>query len=53
LKLENGKTFTIKTKNRNNALNPVKEISLNGKPYSSWQLSHENVTSGGVLEFVY
>jgi putative alpha-1,2-mannosidase len=53
LKLENGKTFTIKARNRKQANSPVKEVLLNGKAYNAWQLSHEKVTSGGVLEFVY
>ncbi len=53
LKLEDGKKFSIKTRNRNNASNPIKEVLLNGKPYNAWQLSHEKVASGGVLEFVY
>ena len=53
IKLDNGKTFKIITKNRSNALAPVKEIRLNGNHYSSWQLSHNSILNGGILEFIY
>ena len=53
IKLDNGKTFKIITKNRSNALAPVKEISLNGRQYSSRQLSHNSILAGGTLEFMY
>ena len=53
IKLDNGKTFKIITKNRWNALAPVKEIRLNGNHYSSWQLSHNSILNGGILEFIY
>jgi len=53
IKLDNGKTFKIITKNRSNTLAPVKEISLNGRQYSSRQLSHNSILAGGTLEFMY
>jgi len=53
IKLDNGKTFKIITKNRSNALAPVKEISLNGRQYSSRQLSHNSILAGGTLEIMY
>ena len=53
IKLDNGKTFKIITKNRSNTLAPVKEISLNGRQYSSRQLSHNSILAGGTLEIMY
>jgi len=53
IKLDNGNTFKIITKNRSNALAPVKEILLNGNNYSSRQLSHDSILNGGTLEFMY
>ncbi|MHB9143159.1 MAG: glycoside hydrolase domain-containing protein [Paludibacter sp.] len=53
LKLKNGKTFVIKTKNRKALSDFVKNKTLNGKDFQKWQISHEKVLEGGVLEFVY
>lgn len=53
IKQGHGKTFKIIVKNRLNELAPVKEIRLNGKHYSSWQLSHDSILKGGTLEFIY
>ena len=53
IKLDIGNTFKIITKNRSNALAPVKEILLNGNNYSSRQLSHDSILNGGTLEFMY
>ena len=53
IKLDHEKIFKIIARNRSNALAPVKEIRLNGKHYSSWQLSHDSIMKGGTLEFIY
>lgn len=53
LKLENGKTFSIKTTNRKSLSDPVKGLRLNKQPYALWQLTHDVVLQGGELEFVY
>jgi len=53
IKPEHGKSFTIKTRNRKSTSDPVKEVLLNGQKYGLWQLPHEKVMEGGVLEFIY
>jgi len=53
IQLENGNSFRIKTKNRKKPSDPIKTIKLDGKEYYSFQLKHENVLKGGILEFLY
>ncbi len=50
IKLENGKSFTIKTKN-NNAQNVyIASAKLNGKEYTKSYISYEDISAGGILE---
>ena len=50
IKLENGKSFTIKTKN-NNAQNVyIASAKLNGKDYTKSYISYEDISAGGILE---
>ena len=53
LKLENGNSFSILTRNRKTPMDTVKEMLLNGKPYTSWQITHDLVLKGGKLEIIY
>jgi putative alpha-1,2-mannosidase len=53
IKLENGKIFSIKCKNRNSPNAVVTKIWLNKNSLDRWHLSHEEVLKGGVLEFDY
>lgn len=53
IKPENGKTFIIKTKNRDNLTNHIKEIKLNRQKCNSWQLQHNTIQTGGKLELIY
>jgi len=53
LKLENGNTFTIRTKNRKKQTDTIKSIKLDGKAYPFWQIKHDELLKGGVLEFLY
>ncbi|MBL4560931.1 MAG: glycoside hydrolase family 92 protein [Labilibaculum sp.] len=53
IKLENGKTFTIKCKNRTNKDDVLNKVLLNKITFNKWNLSHEELLNGGVLEFIY
>ncbi|QJX46859.1 glycoside hydrolase family 92 protein [Hymenobacter taeanensis] len=51
LRLENGKTFTIQTKNQSDKNVYVKQMMLNGKPLTRPFLKHSDITQGGELVF--
>ena len=53
LKLQNGKTFEIRTKGRKSADAPVKSVKLNGKTLHDMQLRHADIVKGGTLTFCY
>lgn len=53
LKLDNGKTFRIISKNRKYPTDPVRAIYLNGVKFEKWQIPHERISNGGVLELRY
>jgi len=52
LNLENGKTFTINTKNQSDKNVYVQKILLNGKVLNSYFISHTDIMSGGEITFV-
>lgn len=52
LHLDNGKTFTVETKNQSATNVYVQSITLNGKPHPSFFLSHSDIMNGGKLVFV-
>jgi putative alpha-1,2-mannosidase len=52
LSLQNGKTFEIKAPGVNDKNRYVKQVRLNGKPYTKMYITHKDITEGGVLEFV-
>jgi predicted alpha-1,2-mannosidase len=52
LLLENGKRFTIETRNQGEANVYVKQLFLNGKPYTRRFISHADIINGGTLLFV-
>ena len=49
--LPNGKTFTIKAKNVSKDNKYIKSVTLNGKPYDLWHISHQDLLNGGELVF--
>lgn len=52
LKLENGKVFTVKAKNASKNNVYVQSVTHNGKPYTRNYITHQDMLSGGVMEFV-
>ncbi len=52
IKLENGKQFSIETKNYNQKNTFVKSIWLNGKQIKDFKINHKDIMSGGNLLFV-
>ena len=52
LKLDNGKTFTIDTKDQADGNVYVKKILLNGKMLATPFITHQDIMDGGTLEFV-
>jgi predicted alpha-1,2-mannosidase len=51
LKLENGKTFQIKTVNQSDENVYIQKIELNGKPYNKLSITHGEIMAGGVILF--
>ncbi|MBO9659641.1 MAG: glycoside hydrolase family 92 protein, partial [Chitinophagaceae bacterium] len=51
LKLENGKTFQIKTVNQSDENVYIQKIELNGKPYNKLSITHEQIMAGGTIVF--
>ena len=51
LHLENGRKFTIRTKNLTKENIYIKRIFLNGKPYTRLYITHEDLMAGGDLLF--
>ncbi len=52
LHLENGKTFSIITKNQGETNVYVQKIILNGKALNRLYITHEEIMNGGTLEFI-
>ncbi|HPD96537.1 MAG TPA: GH92 family glycosyl hydrolase [Tenuifilaceae bacterium] len=50
--LENGKVFSISTKNQSPNNVYVKKVLLNGKPVDNFKISHFDIINGGELLFV-
>jgi predicted alpha-1,2-mannosidase len=51
INLENGKTFTVKTKNQSNKNVYVSKVVLNGKVLDRKTLNHDEIMNGGQIEF--
>lgn len=49
--LENGKTFTVFAKNRNNENIYIQSATLNGKAYTKSYIKHGDIMAGGELVF--
>jgi predicted alpha-1,2-mannosidase len=49
--LPQGKTFTVKAPRKSPDELYVREVTLNGKPYREIFIRHEDIMSGGALEF--
>jgi putative alpha-1,2-mannosidase len=52
MSLPDGKTFEIKAPGVSDKKRYVKSVRLNGKPYTKMYITHQDITEGGVLEFV-
>ena len=52
LSLPNGNTFEVKAPLVSDRNRYVKEVRLNGKPYTKLYLTHADILAGGTLEFV-
>ncbi|HEY8559367.1 MAG TPA: GH92 family glycosyl hydrolase [Pyrinomonadaceae bacterium] len=51
IRLENGKTFTIRAANVSNKNIYIQSVKLNGKAHKKSFFTHEDLMSGGTLEF--
>jgi predicted alpha-1,2-mannosidase len=51
IRLENGKTFTVKVHKRSDANRYLGSVHLNGRPLSRTWISHQEILDGGTLEF--
>ena len=51
INLENGKTFTINTKNQSPKNVYVQKIMLNGKVLDGYFITHEDIMNGGEITF--
>lgn len=51
LKLDNGKKFTINTKNNTKVNKYIQSIKLNGQPYNMSYIQYKDIIKGGTLEF--
>ena len=52
LQLENGRTFEIKAHGVSDTNRYVKQIRLNGQPYTRTYIAHSDLMAGGTLEFI-
>lgn len=52
LRLENGKTFTVKALNASEKNIYIQSATLNGKPYTCNYIAHQDILNGGVMTFV-
>ena len=52
LRLEGGKTFVIRAKNNSEKNKYIRSATLNGRPLEGPFFTHEELMTGGVLEFV-
>ncbi len=52
IRLENGKTFTIRAANVSDKNIYIQSVKLNGKPHKASFFTHEDLMNGGTLEFV-
>ena len=50
--LPGGTTFEVKAPGVSDKNCYVKEVRLNGKPYSKMYITHSDILAGGTLEFV-
>lgn len=51
LRLAGGKVFTVKARNLSEENKYVASVRLNGRPLDGFRISHEDIVSGGTLEF--
>jgi len=52
INLENGKVFSVTTKNASKENVYIQSVKLNGKTYSRTFITHSDIVNGGTLEFV-
>jgi putative alpha-1,2-mannosidase len=52
LKLDNGKTFTIRNKATKNPDSKIQKVLLNGKEIKDFRIYHQDICKGGLLEIL-
>lgn len=50
--LDSGRTFTVRAKNLSSRNIYIQRITLNGKPFSGYFITHSQIMAGGVLEMI-
>ncbi len=53
IKLDNGKKFSIRTKNRKSPSDVIKQAIFNKQTLTDFRIDHNELTKGGTLELVY
>jgi predicted alpha-1,2-mannosidase len=51
IQVGNGKTFTVNVKNQSEKNVYIQKMTLNGKPYNSLTITHQDIMNGGELVF--
>lgn len=51
IRVKEGKTFKVITKNNSPENKYIQDASLNGKPYDKYYISFQDIETGGILEF--
>lgn len=51
LKLDNGKTFTVKAPNVSKENIYIKSITIDGEPYNKSYITHDHIINGSTIEF--
>ncbi|MDU1890239.1 MAG: glycoside hydrolase family 92 protein [Dysgonomonas sp.] len=53
IRLDNGKKFSIKTKNRKSPDAEIKQVKFNGNTIPDFRINHNDILKGGTLELEY
>lgn len=53
IKLDNGKKFNIKVKNRKSPDDVIKQVTFNKQPLTDFRIDHNELIKGGTLELEY
>lgn len=53
INLQNGKKFRIETHRRKSLSDTIKSVRFNGRPILNYQISHQDISKGGILKLQY